>query len=919
MDSMINSPTHAVLVSHTHWDRAWYEPFQVYRIRLVRLIDRLLDLLDRDPDFRCFTLDGQVLPVADYLDIRPDRRAELERLIRAGRLLIGPWYVLADEYLVSPEALIRNLMLGLRIARELGGAMREGYAPDAFGHIGQLPQILQGFGIGSAIFWRGLGDEGEELGNEFWWEAPDGSRVLAVHLRESYGNVANVGYVIPWGNPSSKAFDLDRALGRLREAIDQLRPHAHAGTLLLMNGSDHLEADPHVPGVIARANETFSDVEIEHGTLSDFVARVQMAASHRLPSYQGEFNRSRYAFGLQGVFSSRMYLNQANERAQTLLECYAEPLSVWAWLLGHDYPGPFLDLAWCTLLQNHPHDDICGCSADAVHRQNMIRFEEVEQIGATLARDASRAIMQRIDLTAQLGVPFVLFNPTARPRTETVEVELPFERADAIASSFHLLDAAGRVVPCQPLDRFGRFETEVGKSNDLEVVRAALSISVLPACGYRVYYAQPGPAPTPPLVEHPVQVFDGGMENHHLCIEIGADGTLGVLDKHTGCRFEQLAYYVDEEDAGDEYDYAPSPHPESFSTLGKHASIRLLYAGPLLASYEIAHELAIPASLTEDRQRRSSEQVDCSIVTTVTLRHDSRRIDLRITVDNHARDHRLRACFPTGIQTDVAHADGHFDVLARPIDLPPGEGWDQPPVPTRHQRYFVDLSDGETGLAILNRGLAEYEVLRDGERSTIALTLLRCVGYLSRGDGDMITRPNLAGPPLPTPEAQCLGAHTFEVALSPHPGDWRAVYCDAYTFRAPLYLRRGTEHEGYTPTQADIEKWGTSGLKSLDLSGDLPGELSFLELASEPLTLSAVKRAERADQLIVRFYNPASSKLAARLRTFLPIRRAWEVNLNEEEVCGLAVLPEGDLRLAIAAKEVKTIALELDRRNEHQS
>ncbi len=908
----MNKPTHAVLVSHTHWDRAWYEPFQVYRIRLVRLIDRLLDILERDPDFRTFTLDGQVLPVADYLEIRPERRADLERLIRAGRLQIGPWYVLVDEFLVSPESLIRNLMLGLRLSGELGGAMREGYAPDAFGHIGQLPQILQGFGIDSAIFWRGLGDEGEELGNEFWWEAPNGARVLAIHLRATYGNVANMGYPFPWGNPSGKEFDPERALERMREAIDRLRPHAQADAVLLMNGSDHLEADPNVPRAIALANEAFSGVQIEHGTMSDFVARVQAAAGQRLSSFQGECNRSRYAFGLQGVYSSRMYLNQANERAQRLLECYAEPLSAWAWLLGSAYPEPFFDLAWRKLLQNHPHDDICGCSADAVHRENMVRFGEVEQIGSTLARDACRAIMGRIDRRAHPGVPFVLFNPTAWSRTETAEVELPFEQEDRTAAGFHLVDAAGQAVACQPLDRARHFETEVGKNNHLQVVRAALSLRKLPACGYRLYYAQPGPAPAPPVVDEPVQVFDQGMENGHLRVEIETDGTLNVLNKETGRKFENLGYFVDEEDAGDEYDYSPCPNPESLSTLGKPASIQLRHTGPLQASYEIGHELDLPASLSEDRQRRSGRRLGHQITTTVTLHHDSRRVELRTAVDNRARDHRLRVCFPSGIQTDTAHADAHFDVLARPIDLPPGEGWDQPPVPTRHQRYFVDLSDGQAGLALLNRGLAEYEVLRDGGRNTLAITLVRCVGYLSRGDGDMPTRPNLAGPPLPTPEAQCLGAQAFEYALVPHAGDWRAIYREAYTFRAPIYLRRGNEHEGYTPTPADIEAWGTAGLKPLDLSGDLPGELSFLSVQPETLALSAAKRSEAGDRLIVRFYNPTDEDVTAQVRTFLPVLNAWEVNLNEEIVRALPILEGKGTSLPVIGKEVKTVALELE-------
>jgi mannosylglycerate hydrolase len=919
-----HKPVRAILVSHTHWDRAWYEPFQVFRIRLVRLIDRLLDLLDRDPEFRCFMLDGQMLLLEDYLEIRPGRRADLQRLVGEGRLLVGPWYVLADEYLVSPEALIRNLLLGERLAEELAGSappgpgfMREGYVPDAFGHIGQLPQILRGFGIGSAIFSRGAGDEGEELGNEFWWEAPDGSRVLAIHLRSFYFNAANLGYPMYGGDPGAMAFDMDLALDRLRQAVDRLAPHARAGAVLLLNGIDHSEADPNVPHIIARANEAFGDVQIEQGTLSDYVAHVRAVAGDALASFQGEFNRSRYAFGLQGVYSSRMALQQANERAQTLLESYAEPLSTWAWTLGKPYPASFLALAWRKLLQNHPHDDICGCSVDDVHRENMVRFAEAGQIGATLARDAFRSIMRQIDRRDQPGVPFVLFNPTAWSRTATVELDLQFEAGDATAGSFHLVDASGQVVPAQRLAHARQFETEVNLRRYLQTVRAAVSIQDLPPCGYRVYFARPGSPPGPTDLEHPVQVFENGMENRHLRVEIGAGGTLAVLDRQTGRWFRNLGYFLDQADAGDTYDYAPCPDPMPVCSRDQGASVRLVHAGPLQATYEISLDLVLPASLTADRQRRSPEQVPCPIRTLLTLHHDGRWLDLRTTVDNRALDHRLRVCFPTGIQASVAHADGHFDVLARPIELPPGEGWDQPPVPTRHQRYFVDLSNGGVGLAILNRGLPEYEVLRDrsgGEEvGSIAVTLLRCVGYLSRGDGDMPTRPALAGPPLEVPGAQCLGTHTFEYAIAPHSGDWRSIYRDAYSYRAPVYVRRGTEQEGYLPTAEEKAAWGDTWQKPLELGGELPPEASFLAVQPEMVALSAVKRAERGDHLIVRLYNPSSEPLDARLRTLAPIRNAWLVNLNEEVVGALPVRQGQNLALAIAGKEVKTIALELDR------
>ena len=171
-------PIEAVLVAHTHWDREWYLPFQQFRARLVGVVDYIMELLERDERFTSFTLDGQSVILEDYLEIRPENQARLRALVGAGRLVAGPWYVLPDEFLTSEEAILRNLLLGQVIARRFGHSMDVGHVPDPFGHIGQLPQILRGFGIESAMFSRGMGDEGETLGAEFRWRGPDGSEVL---------------------------------------------------------------------------------------------------------------------------------------------------------------------------------------------------------------------------------------------------------------------------------------------------------------------------------------------------------------------------------------------------------------------------------------------------------------------------------------------------------------------------------------------------------------------------------------------------------------------------------------------------------------------------------------------------------------------------------------------------------------------
>src|SRR5687767_6243762 len=159
------------IVPHTHWDREWYSPFQTFRLRLVDLLDGFLPQLEEDLSYARFLLDGQMAVVEDYLEVRPEAAAVLKRLAAAGRLAMGPWYTLPDEFLVSGETHVRNVQRGLRVATRFGGAMDVGYLPDMFGHVGQMPQLLRLFGFEHAVVWRGVPSAIDRSG--FWWVAPD--------------------------------------------------------------------------------------------------------------------------------------------------------------------------------------------------------------------------------------------------------------------------------------------------------------------------------------------------------------------------------------------------------------------------------------------------------------------------------------------------------------------------------------------------------------------------------------------------------------------------------------------------------------------------------------------------------------------------------------------------------------------------
>ena len=458
------------LVSHTHWDREWYLTFQQFRLKLVHLIDGLLDILAHDRNFKYFMLDGQTIVLDDYLLMRPEREADLRRYIKNGRILVGPWHILPDEFLVSPEATIRNLLEGDRTCRKYGPKMMVGYIPDPFGHIGQMPQILRGFGIDSACLWRGLSDEP----CEFWWQAPDGSRVFMAYLRDGYGNAA----LLPASEP-------ERFTALVRQVRDSLASHSSADHLLLMYGTDHMQPPPETARAIAYTKGKLDGDKLVHSTLPAYIAAVQSAISHQpsaIPTVIGELRSSKRSHLLPGVLSTRMWIKQRNRACETLLEKWAEPFNTFASLaveanssfifhpssfVRHPssfvrHPSSFILQAWRLLMENHPHDSICGCSIDQVHDEMKVRFDQVEQIGEEIARQSLEALASATDtLSASHHQPatichqpsaishlqsaIVVFNPTAGPRTDLVTASAEFK------GEFEIIDDQGNIIPCQML------------------------------------------------------------------------------------------------------------------------------------------------------------------------------------------------------------------------------------------------------------------------------------------------------------------------------------------------------------------------------------------------------------------------------------------------------------------------------------
>ena len=253
------------LIPHSHWDREWYLTFDEFRAMLVHMTDDLIDILDTDPDYKSFLLDGQTSVVDDYLEVRPERRAKLEELVRAGRLFVGPWYVLPDSFLVSGESLVRNFMIGRAEAESLGGSGFVGYIPDSFGHTAQIPQILRGFGIDTAVAWRGFGGEPGEEGSEYRWQSPDGSWVLMEHLHAG-------GYSEAYF-PSSDPEDVVERFEAVRRKVDF---RASTPERLLLSGGDHHWPSVSMPEALAILNKHLApDASVVHSNLAAFFEELK--------------------------------------------------------------------------------------------------------------------------------------------------------------------------------------------------------------------------------------------------------------------------------------------------------------------------------------------------------------------------------------------------------------------------------------------------------------------------------------------------------------------------------------------------------------------------------------------------------------------------------------------------------------------
>ena len=757
------SPRRIAIVPHTHWDREWYAPFQTFRMNLVETIDGLLDLLESDPSYAHFMLDGQMAVIDDYLEVRPEHEDRLRALARAGRLSVGPWYILMDEFLVSAETIIRDLQLGLDRAIDLGGAMEVGYLPDMFGHVAQMPQILRQAGFIDAVLWRGVPSSISKTG--FNWEAPDGSVVRTEYLPVGYGNGASL---------PEDPVSLER---RLRDHLVELDTFL-LEELLVMNGSDHLRPQPFLGASVAAVNAAHDDLELVITTLPDYLARVPRQG---LEHWKGELRSGWRSNVLMGVTSNRVDVKQSAFRTERELERRAEPLAS-LFLAPEAYPTRFLDLAWLEVIRNSAHDSICACSVDEVVDAVLRRFEEAQSIAQGVTQ---RSLVALASSMADPGL-YVL-NEAPRPRGGLVEAvvsgdELDERRIQVLSERSGLpgkvvLDATTvktvlGMLQGPKLDNDlwvdhvvvdeddegvhvtvslgpkenpnvnmgqakGALYTKLGARPDASVfieldqprIRRVLALTE-PVDGFGWAPLEPAP------IVNPAQAHaQGAVTLSNGLVEVQLDASTGTFAIDGLAGFGRL---VDVGDLGDSYNYSP-PANDELVERPTSVTLEILESGPVRSSARITSTYTWADHIDGGSQRRvGAHEVD--VTTTLWVQANDPVVRVETTFVNPAKDHRLRVHFPLPEPTATSEAECAFGTVTRGLET---EGRpDEFGLPTFPSRRFVRAG----GLTVIHEGLNEYELvgIENNAASELALTLLRSTGMLSRLG--MTYRPLPAGP-----------------------------------------------------------------------------------------------------------------------------------------------------------------------------
>jgi len=578
--------------------------------------------------------------------------------------------------------------------------------------------------------------------------------------------------------------------------------------------------------------------------------RDVMEEKPQLKTLSGALYSGRFISVFPGVMSARMYLKLQNDVQQKALEKRVEPLSTLAWILGGEYEKTQIREAWKTLLKNHPHDSICGVSIDDVHTDMENRTRVVHQLTQSLTEQKLKELCGMIDTSD----------------CKETEVKIVFN------------------------------PSMESRSENVAFENGTYFVKDIPALGFKIVEESDKP-------NGKLKVDGLKISNSKIEVDFNDNGSFDILYEKSGKLLRNQAIIEDRADTGDEYNYSYPDKDVVFTSADCSAKIEIVEQSESLVRVRTELIMHLPESDADNHKTRNTIMRDLPIVSYYTIQVDSEVVKCKTILRNTVKDHIMRVLFPSGIQTNFANAGSPFDVVKRPITI---EDYDESTIPEDVKkvivgareakpntiflnREFVDLNDGKNGLSVFSKGLPEYQIIN---KDTIALTLFRSVGWIAK---EINSRIGDAGPEIFTPDAQCLREMEFEYAVYPHQGNTEiAKVCNlSNLYNTDLVCCTTNKH-----------------------AGDLSANISYFSAndSLNTLKITAIKRSEDGNSVIIRGYNSAESATIVEISTAFKLESAALTNLLEEELEFLSI-KENSVVFNMDGKKIFTLKLAVVREN----
>lgn len=816
------------IVPHSHLDREWYRTFQENRIKLTRFMDDLLDTLDQDPDYTCYTLDAQTSFIDDYFDVKPQNEKRFADYVKEGKLPIGPWYVQPDEHLPTAEGIIRNMLISKKISDKYADYNRVGYVPDSFGQSSTMPTLLKGFGVDSAVIYRGFAEEDSKY-NDFVWEGLDGSKVLA--------NWMPVGY----GNAMFLKEDLESNIKVIEENIELLEERSVSNNYLLMCGSDQSFVKKFLPKAIKELNEYYKDKEYEFvlATPQDYIDAIRPYIE-KMDVIRGELRKGKRSRTHNSIGATRMDIKQKNFEVERKYLKQLEPLSVFCAMIGLDYDEELINRGWKYIVENHAHDSICCCCTDDIHTEIISRMVYADQLANYLLKEKLEQLQERICFSKNKGRPILLFSSCLGERESIIELDVYVKNRD-----FKIYDADNNELEYEILsfESFNLKDTKVSFTPipddfyDKVHIRLRCNSS---SFGYQTVYIKEG---VHQEIENRSMVSNNKLDNGLVSVSVMEDGSVSVFDQKNEIEYKNLNVFVDDGNAGDEYDYSPSYNDYSIKSLGCLRSITCTEDTNLQATLCCEYEMMIPEITNNDG--RSEKCLPCIIKSYITVKKEDPVVYFHTEIENNSKNHRIQAYFNGLKHYDSNFADIQLGEITRENNFTltkasEEEGWHERYYPVFNSHKYAGLKDDQgNGFIVLNKGLPQYEIYNEDDQDTIlALTLLSCVGYM--GNTDLKYRPGRrSGSTDATPASQMLGIFVCDYAFLP--------------------VNKETKYK--TLAENYINPIYGVCMPEFESDGNLPDTLDLIT-GTEDVLVSSLKLAENHEGYILRLLNPNQTPLS---------------------------------------------------------